>query len=296
MIPCWCLLLLICGIGGLCVLEAIRSARAVGKLLHPPRKSVTLPERTRDFAALTEVSFITSDRLTLRGWYLPSRNHAAIVLTHGFGENRTQMLFEARLLAHHGYGVLLFDWRGHGQSDGDKVTWGDLERRDLIAALDFVTGRPDVDRHRIGAVGFSMGASVVVDVAGVDQRLAVLVIEGLDTSLEDELRWDDFCKWGPVSGLPAVWAMRRAGVDLDAVRPVDHLRVISPRPILLVNGDKNDIPPFMVKQLLQAAGEPIEYWVVKGAGHGEYARIAPDEYAHRLLRLFDQALLKPTVP
>lgn len=291
-ILCVCVLLPISILGGGCLLIAIRSAQAVANLMHPPRKPVTLPELTGEFAALTAVSFTTSDHLTLRGWYLPSRNHAAVLLTHGFGENRMQMLFEARLLARHGYGVLLFDWRGQGQSDGDRVTWGDLERRDLTAAIDFVTQKPNVDRHRIGAIGFSMGASVVAEVAGVDPRLAAIAIEGIDPSLEEELRSDEFHKWGPISAMSAVWTMRRAGVDISAVRPVDHLRTISPRPILLIDGDKNDVPLPMMKQMLQASGQPIEYWLVKGAGHGEYARVAPKEYADRLLRLFDQALLR----
>src|SRR5579871_6685277 len=138
---------------GFCAVIAIRSSRAALQMLHPPRKSVLWPSPSSDLATLTAVAFTTSDHLTLRGWYIPSRNHAAVILTHGFGTDRTQMLFEARLLAHGGYGVLLFDWRGQGQSDGDRVTWGDLERRDLIAALDFITTRPEVDRRRIGAIG-----------------------------------------------------------------------------------------------------------------------------------------------
>ncbi len=64
------------------------------------------------------VTLRTADGLRLRGWYVPSRNGAAVALLHGTGGNRTGVAAHARLLARRGYGVLLFDLRGHGASDG----------------------------------------------------------------------------------------------------------------------------------------------------------------------------------
>ena len=68
-----------------------------------------------------DVSFETDDGLTLRGWYAPSRNGAAVVLVHGLGGSRLGPRKHARLLAEHGYGVLLYDGRGRGESEGDTL-------------------------------------------------------------------------------------------------------------------------------------------------------------------------------
>ena len=276
----------------LCATISFKSCLVAKNLLHPVRKPiVSLNSADTDFARVLEVSFATPDHLILRGWYLPSRNRAAVILVHGYGENRMQMLNDARLLARRGYGVLLFDLRGHGASDGKLVTFGDLERLDLKAALDYIANRSDVDRHRVGAIGVSMGGSVVMEVAESDKRIAVMVIEGADSSLEDEFRSDEFKKWGVLSTFPALWTFKHAGVNVDAIRPIDSLRLIQPRPIMFVNGTNDVVPQWMAKRLFRSAGEPKEYWSVIGARHAQYFQTAPDEYKKRVLGLLDHALV-----
>jgi amino acid adenylation domain-containing protein len=269
---------------------AFRSGRAALATLHPPRELVQGPPATGELARLQEVSFVTRDHLRIRGWYLPSHNRSAIILAHGHGTSRRQLLPEARILARHGYGVLLFDWRGHGESEGDRVTWGDLERLDLEAAVDFACARPDLDPRHIGALGFSMGGVVAAEVAAADRRLAAVVIEAAYPSLEEAVRWD-FRRWGLLSELPAVWAVRRAGVRVDAVRPVDSLCWIHPRPVLVINGDRDSgTPQLMQDEMTRAACDPKEYWQVRGAAHGGYAQLVPREYERRLVEFFDRAL------
>src|SRR5207253_5337280 len=96
------------------------------------------------------VSVTTSDSLELATAYVPSHNGAAVVLYPG-----TTRADQARMLIRHGDGVLLLDPRGQGNSEGDTVRWaGD---RDLLAAVAYLHGRPDVDPNRIGGFGFSIG-------------------------------------------------------------------------------------------------------------------------------------------
>ena len=71
-----------------------------------------------------DVEFDAVDGLRLSGWYAPSRNGAAVVLVHGGGGDRTGPLDHARLLRRHGYGVLLYDSRGRGESEGTPNAWG----------------------------------------------------------------------------------------------------------------------------------------------------------------------------
>ena len=97
-------------------------------------------------APYEDVQFTTSDGFLLKGWYVPSKNRAAVISFPGRSGTRLQ----ARMLARHGYGVLLFDRRGEGESEGDWNVFGWQGERDLHAAVAFLQGRPDVDPERSG--------------------------------------------------------------------------------------------------------------------------------------------------
>ncbi|MBU8895070.1 alpha/beta hydrolase [Corallococcus sp. H22C18031201] len=260
--------------------------------MHPARKAVSRPAPDADLPSLEDVTLRTSDGVALRGWYQSARNRAAVVLLHGFGENREQMLFEARALARAGYGVLLLDFRGHGESADALVTWGDRERLDLGAAVDFLAKRPDVEATRLGVLGFSMGGTVAMLGAEADPRLRAVAASGSYPSLTADAHYS-YGRWGPLSTQPVLWTMRWAGVDVDAVDAVSHLCQLGGRPLLLINGDVDPYAPaFLQDTIFQAACEPKSYWVVPGAKHGEYAVKAPAEYAKHLRDFFDAALLR----
>ncbi|CAM3616316.1 alpha/beta fold hydrolase [Corallococcus sp. ZKHCc1 1396] len=278
------------GVLALAAFIALRHVRAAHAVLHPARQALK-PLGAATLAARTDVALRTRDGLTLRGWYVPSRNRAAVVVMHGFAENRTQMLFEAEALSRAGYGVLLFDSRGHGESDGELVTWGDREREDLRAAVDFVAARADVEPSRLGVLGFSMGGTTAMLGALEDARLKAVAAAGAYPSLVADTRYS-YGRWGPLSVLPVLWTMRLSGVDVDAVDPMARLCELKGRPLLLINGDVDAYAPaFLQDALFQAACEPKAYWVVPGAHHGEYAAKAPAEYERRLRAFFDAALL-----
>ena len=226
----------------------------------------------------------------VKGWLAPSRNGAAIVLVHGTAGTRAGTLTEARILATAGYGVVLFDWPGCGESTGN-TTWGASDRAALVAALDFTEKQPEVLPGRIGVFGFSMGTLVAVQVAALDSRVHALFVTGAFADPDRPLAYQ-FRRWGPFSAWPAVWAAHLAGMDLNGRRPADVARLISPRPIFIVGGSADDIvPPDNARALYDSAREPKSIWIVDGAHHGEYAAVAGDEYAKRLVRFFDQALL-----
>src|SRR5438045_978113 len=82
---------------------------------------------------------------------------AAAVLLHGASSTRSNVLAHADVLARHGFGVLLFDARGHGRSGGRAMELGWYGDRDIAAAVSYLEARTDVARGRIGAVGMSMG-------------------------------------------------------------------------------------------------------------------------------------------
>src|SRR5918994_652278 len=117
---------------------------------HTARAEVPAPSLG---AAHEDVAFRTSDGLRLQGWYVPSRNGAAVIAFPG----RSGPQKHARMLVRHGYGVLLFDRRGEGASEGDSNLFGWGGERDIDAAVEFLRARSDVEPGRIGGIGFSVG-------------------------------------------------------------------------------------------------------------------------------------------
>ncbi len=272
---------------------AVRSYRAAGSIAHPPRVRVTPEAAARAFAEISHlenVTLRTSDGLTLRGWFAPGRRRAAVILTHGFDANRTQLYADGSLLARRGYGVLMYDSRGSGESEGDGVTWGDRETRDIEAALDYVVARSDVDRDRVALLGFSAGGSSTTLVAASDARVRAVILYATWSSLEDEMKRNDG-KYGPFSWGPILFGLRREGIDVDRVRPIDRIAAIQPRPLLMMAGSIDDNTPLPVMQrLFAAAREPKELWIVDGAKHGGYVEIAPAEYESKVVGFLDRAL------
>ena len=112
-----------------------RGMRLGAQFLEPHKHAIAPEARARALQRvpdLRDVTLHTSDGLTLRGWFSPGTRRAAVILIHGDGGDRTQLLPQAFVLARHGYGFLAYDSRAHGESDGDRTTWGDCERRECL--------------------------------------------------------------------------------------------------------------------------------------------------------------------
>jgi dipeptidyl aminopeptidase/acylaminoacyl peptidase len=278
------------GLAGLCaIVIAVRAARTELSSLEPTRYRVPRPAADAWLATATDVDLVTAKGVALRGWRFASRNGAAVLLVHGAGADRTQLLPEARMLSGAGYGVLVFDLPGNGESGGRKRR-GD-EQDFLRVAIDSLASSSDVRAQRIGALGFSTGAAVLAGVAAVDRRIRAVVLAGCYTDTDEHIRYD-YRRWGPLSGTAALWAARWAG--LVPLHPLRSVRALAPRALLLVAGDADPVVPWdSSERLFAAASEPKELWIVHGAGHGGYAKVATREYARRLVAFFDRALQPP---
>lgn len=247
-------------------------------------------------AGLTEheaVSFTTSNSLILRGWYAPARNGAAVVLVHGLKGNRCGMLADAALLWQAGYGVLIFDLRGCGESEGDLVTLGYNEVDDVRGAVDFVLKQPGVSR--VGLMGHSMGGATVIRAAARMPEVHIVVAQSTFTSLEDNVANGVEKVVGlppfPFASLVIFFAERESGVRLNDVRPIDDLAAIASRPILIVHGELDELMPVSNGLALYAAArEPKELYLLPNAGHGDLPQIGGVEYARTLIGFFDRYL------
>jgi uncharacterized protein len=242
-------------------------------------------------AAHENVSFTTADGLRLRGWYVPSKNGAAVISFPG--RQGTQK--PARMLARHGYGVLLFDRRGEGESDGDPNAWGWAGHRDVTAAVRFLQGRPDVERNRIGGIGLSVGGEMMLEAAARSRGLDAVVSEGAgERSVREYLDMTVGDKWLGLSSYAAL----SAGIALfsDHTAPPslkDLVGRISPTPVFFIygehgqDGERNLNPTYY-----EAAGRPKAIWEVPGSGHVGGLDARPKEYERRVVGFFDRTLLK----
>lgn len=237
-----------------------------------------------------DVSFRTADDLTLRGWYIPSRNGAAVIVSHSIGSNRVSMLPIADLLAKHEYGVLLFDIRTHGDSDGTLLPYGGDEAEDVIGAATFLQTRDEIDPDKIGALGHSLGAQIsILAAAGSDQIKAVAADGPCCTTRADFPAPAGLKDWFYVLYDAVFFPMLRWRTKVsDPVSIQEGVSLISPRPLFLIGaGTEKE----MIERHYSAAKEPKELWIIPDAGHIGGISAVPEEYEARMIDFFDRALL-----
>jgi len=276
-------------VGGLAVVYLVVFPLSLSYIFtHVARGFVPTPELG---TAYEDVSFATSDGLELEGWYIPSRNRAAVIAFPG----RSGPQRPARMLARHGYGVLLFDRRGEGESDGDPNVFGWKGARDVRAAVEYLRGRADVDPERIGGIGLSVGGEMMIEAAADSDGLAALVSDGAGIrSIREALAIPDTRKRIEATVAHAIVTPATA-IFSNSLPPQsleDLSARIAPTPVLFiytVPGQGGEAE--LTEAFHTAAREPKGVWLVPGAGHTGGIEARPDEYERRVVGFFDEALL-----
>jgi hypothetical protein len=235
------------------------------------------------------VTLRTSDGLTLTGSYVPSRNGAAIVVSPGYNSTPDH----ARMLVRHGYGVLLYDQRGEGRSDGDPNAFGWSAEQDHNAAVAFLRARPDVDPDRIGGLGLSVAGETLLQTAAHNDGLRAVVSEGAgNRSVREVLDmprnggyWLSLPGHFVLTGAMALFANEPPPANLSDLVPQ-----IAPRPVLLIAAGKGVDSEVLNRRFYDVAGEPRTLWEIPEAGHTAGLETRPEEYERRVVGFFDQAL------
>jgi pimeloyl-ACP methyl ester carboxylesterase len=258
---------------------------------HPPRVLATAADREeakRALPTLEEIAFQAPDGVTLRGWFVPPKSGAVVILVHGLGGNRAMLLPDAEIMARAGYGVLLPDSRASGESGGTAATWGTLEALDVAAAIRFVRARSGVTR--VALLGFSAGSNAVTRAAATDASIAAVVLYPTWPSLRAEVT-HKMRKGGPLAALATLSAFRLSGCNVDDVNAAEDMKRIAPRPVLFVSGSEDaDTPPAIMDDMLALSSPPKELWRVPGVGHGGYAEAEPAEFEHHVVGFLDRYL------
>ena len=240
-----------------------------------------------------DVSFETDDGLTLRGWYAPSRNGAAVVLVHGSGGSRLGPRKHARLLAEHGYGVLLYDGRGRGERGGHaRVTW--TWQPDVDAAVEYVKSRSDVDDGRIGALGLSGGAMALIESAARRTDLRAVVAEGAGArAYGDPLDVPDAGKWVTVPYTTVLFAAAQVLSGWPEARSVgDFVGVGRPGRVFLIAAGEDVGSEYQLNRIwAERARGRVQLWELPEGKHTGALDEEPEEYERRVIGFFDRRLL-----
>lgn len=277
--------------GAAIVLKFRHLTRADRKPLVRTPASVGLPYE--------EVRFPSeNDGLTLRGWLIDGdAQRPVVVLLHGEGSTRDDpigLLEVARDLYNLGYAILAFDFRGHGESDGDRFTGGVQEQWDVLGAVDFLATRGWPRRH-IALLGFSLGAGVAL-LAAKEARVAAVIADSPFASLREMARLE-----GPRrSGLPAffvpalLWlAKLGTGADPDLAAPEEAVKELG-IPIFVIHGEADAfIPLDQGRRVYSASHHPAsDLWIADGAKHVAAYTTYPQQYVDRVAA-FLASVFKP---
>lgn len=254
------------------------------------------------------VEFYAEDGIRISGWWIPAlQGHGlreprgTVVICHGLASSKANQMVIARSYVPHGYNVLIFDFRAHGESGGQFASFGDLERRDVLAAVRWI--RANHPGKPIFGVGASMGAAALIaaaaDPSEDGQAIHAVAVYGTFDDLSKtanqvaELRFPfplkQAIQW---FGLPL--ASAQVGSNLTQFSPARMIGDIWPRPVMIIHGTNDEIIPFERGQALyDAAYQPRQYiWLEKNSHNSV---INDDEAAKRVRVFFDTAQSLPII-
>ena len=202
------------------------------------------------------------------------------------------MLGRARFLYERGYAVLLVDMQAHGESQGENITIGHLEKLDVVAAVDFIKqNQPD---HQIGIIGWSLGGASTL--LGSPLDVDAIVLESVYPTITDAVYDRVAIRIGPLKHVvaPALLCQLypRLGISPVDLRPIDFIDKVD-CPLLMLAGDADLHTPIAeTEQMFAQAVEPKELVVFPGAKHEDLFEFDRDLYSSSVGVFFDNHLGK----
>ena len=229
---------------------------------------------------------------SVHGWLRRGmRGDGVILLVHSIRSNRVEMLSRARFLNAEGYGVLLIDLQAHGETAGERITFGARESGDVEASVAYL--RKTFPSERIAAIGVSLGAAAIV-LSKHALKLDAVILESLHPTIEEAVQNRlrlHLGEFGP-SLSPLLLSQLSFRLDLtpEELSPITRMGDLN-APLLLISGtDDRHTTVAETERLFATARQPKEIWIVPGGGHFNMHAYAGKEYEDRILDFLERYL------
>ncbi len=256
--------------------------------MHVPRRIGPSP------AGAADVEISARDQAKLKAWWFEAAgaNRGCVIVLHGIGDSRGSGAGFAPMFLTEGYAVLAPDSRAHGESGGKFVSYGLLEKYDVLAWTRWLRGR---GCRRIYGLGESLGASILIEASALEPVFGAIVAECPYADLREiaEYRMGQvlpafaatpIAKLAVTGGILYARAVER--IDFDQASPMRAI-ARSSTPVLLIHGlDDARTPPEHSRRLAAVHPERDRLWLPPRAGHTEAAAAYPAEFRSRVLGWF----------
>ncbi|MCK4258002.1 MAG: alpha/beta fold hydrolase [Halanaerobiales bacterium] len=234
--------------------------------------SGNLVEQYKDEIESIEVE--NSDGLKIAGWHFDISNpKGVVVILHGMhGMDAASLLHYGKFFKEEGYTSICLDMRAHGRSEGDRLSFGYEEVKDVSAILDWADDK--YDDIPVILYGLSMGGATAIRTAAaredVDMVISISSYDKLESQMRDFMKSMDLPDAVVESYIPffKLHLAIRHKVNTSKTSPIRDISKISTRPILLVHGDEDE--QTLVRQaysLKNKAGDNVKLRIVEGAKH-----------------------------
>jgi pimeloyl-ACP methyl ester carboxylesterase len=236
------------------------------------------------------VQFTVLTNQAREGWFFPGlRGAPTIVLCHGYGSSRAELLTLVSTLQDHQYNVFLFDFAAHGGNSG-ATTFGYREADELRSALDALATRNDVDPHNFGVWGYNLGAYAALREAERDPRLRALVLDSVYDTPSQMVKIG--VERTGLAGFPLM--IRSAEFSFDLLNlsyrnepPLStRLNALVNVPILFIQAADDPELAAIARNMFVKAPEPREQTII---GHGNFVAMNDDDkraYENRVVSFF----------
>lgn len=233
----------------------------------------------------------SEDGTKIEGWIVPSKKNtdSTLIVLHGWGGNKSDAVPATIFLAQN-YNLIYFDFRNHGNSGIGRTSLGYYEIKDFHSVMEFLRKEKKEWLKDFAVYGFSMGGAIAISGSVDIKEVKAVVAESAFSSYNESVAHYAKLFYGvPRFFVPITILFTRArlGFDPDKYSPVRHISQLSPRPVFILQGEKDlRVPVKEGEALYRAAREPKEIWIVPEADHGEISEKTHEAYQKRISEFF----------
>lgn len=242
------------------------------------------------------INIPVEDNIHLHTWIIRATENVrgTLIYLHGVGDCKIAGLPFTKFFSEHGYDIVLYDSRRHGESSGKYCTYGYYEKYDLIKVIDYLIKNNKLRNEKIGSFGTSMGAAVALQTAAIDKRILAVVAENSFSTLRKI--FDDYQKrmtkipFHYLRNFVIIRSESIANFKAREVSPLESVKKIK-IPLLFVcsKNDKHINHQYTLK-LFEAADTKKELYIIENATHVDAWEVGGIDYHRKILDFYRENL------